>query len=63
MKHDACRFEACDRASEFHGVAAEAVDLGDDRDISGLEPVGEPFEFRPLADGDTSRDGLGDSCQ
>ena len=54
--------EACHRGGDIHGVAPEAVELGDDQDISGLEPVGEPCEFRSLADGDTSRDGFGDDA-
>ena len=40
---DAGLGEACHRGSDIHGVAPEAVELGDDQDISGLEPVGEPF--------------------
>lgn len=59
---DAGLGEACHRGGDIHGVAPEAVELGDDQDISGLEPVGEPCEFRPLADGDTSRDGFGDDA-
>ena len=46
-----------DRLSEnalhIHGVPPEAVELGDDQDISDLESVSEPCEFRSLADGDS----------
>ncbi len=59
---DASCIEGCHRGGDIHGVAPEAVELGDDQDISELEPVGEPCEFRPLADGEASGDGLGDDA-
>ena len=38
------------------GVAPEALKLGDDQDISGLEPVGGRWRYFP------SRDGFGDDA-
>lgn len=51
---DAGRIKVRHRGGDIHSVATEVVELGDDQNIPGFEPVGEPPEFRPVADGDAS---------
>ena len=62
LSPDARRIKFRLRGCDIHGVPPETVELGDDQDITGLEPVGEPPKFQPIADGDAYPDGLGDDA-
>jgi hypothetical protein len=54
--------EHIDRGADIHGVAAQAVELGDNQNIIGFEPVDQAVEGRALHCRRTAGDGLGDDA-
>lgn len=49
-------------AADVHGVAAEAVELGNDEDVLRLQPIEQTRKPAALGSGNTTGDGLGDNA-
>ena len=54
--------QSVDGGAHIHGVAAQAIELGDDQNISGLQLVHEADETAPLRGGDAAGDSFGDDA-